>query len=146
MQKRGGDRLYYPWAILGTFWQFGGFTVKTVSDWSPRVCKPAEKAVHHPTWVISWALPRVYLGPGHAGSAKYTLGRAPTKGGVPFSLLACILWETSLAHRFHWKSPKSPKSAQKGPRGSIGGPPLPPSCARIFFFGVRVGPPKVGFF
>ena len=32
--------------------------------------------------------------------------RWPT-GGVPFSLLACILWETSLAHRFYRKSPQN---------------------------------------
>ena len=33
-------------------------------------------------------------------------------GGVPFSLLAWIPWEVSMAHRFHRKSPKSLKSAQ----------------------------------
>ena len=45
-----------------------------VPDWSPKGCKPAEKTVHHPSWVVSEALPRVYLGPRHARSAKYTLG------------------------------------------------------------------------
>ena len=86
-----------------------------VPDWPPRGCRPAEKTVQHPSGVISEALPRVYLCPRHAGSAKYTLGSTSEmtpKGVVPFSLLACILWETSLAHRFHWKSPKLPKSAQ----------------------------------
>ena len=43
--------------------------------------------------------------------------RRHTTGGVPFSLLACILWETSPAHCFHRKSPKLPKSAQN--RGTL---------------------------
>ena len=88
-----------------------------VPDWSPRGCKPAEKTVHHPSWVISEALPRVYfalpacLGPNTPSGGPL---RWPTKGGVPVFLLACILWETSMAHRFRRKSPKSPKSAQIG--------------------------------
>ena len=59
------------------------------------------------------------------------------KGGVPFSLLACILWETSLAHRFHRKSPKSPKSAQ-----NRGNPPNRSNFATIVFdkFGLKALP------
>ena len=40
-----------------------------------RQCKLAEKTVHLPSGVISEVLPRVDLGPRHAGSAKLTLGR-----------------------------------------------------------------------
>ena len=89
-----------------------------VPDWSPRGRTPVEKTVRHPSWVISEALPRVHFAlPARLGP-KYTLGGGAsemthlTTGGVPFSLLVCILWETSLAHRFQWKSPQSPKSAQ----------------------------------
>ena len=66
------------------------------------------------------ALPSVYFAfpsraqihPWESLGPKYTLGKTSEMTGVPFSLLACILWETSLAHRFHRKPPKSPKSVQ----------------------------------
>ena len=45
-------------AILGISGENG------VLGWSPIGCKP-EKTIHHPSWAISEALPREYLGPGH---------------------------------------------------------------------------------
>ena len=39
----------------------GIFDEKVVPDWSPRGCKPVEKTVHHRSWAISEALPRVYF-------------------------------------------------------------------------------------
>ena len=74
---------------------------------TPRIRRISEKSAEIPPG--GWAL-RVH-GPNTPSGEPL---RWPTEGGVPFSLLACILWETSLAHRFHRKSPKSPKSAQKG--------------------------------
>ena len=68
--KRGYPYFGHFLAILGISGENG------VPDWPPRGCKPAEKTVHHPSWAVSEALPREYLGPGHPGSAKYTLGRA----------------------------------------------------------------------
>ena len=46
------------WALFGNF---GASGENNVPDWSPRGCKPAKKTVHHPSWVISEALPRVYF-------------------------------------------------------------------------------------
>ena len=79
--------------------------------------KPAEKPVHHPSWVISEVLPRVYFALPACLGPKYTLGRASemARGGwcTVFSAgLHPLLWETSLAHRFQQKSPKLPKTAQ----------------------------------
>ena len=71
-----GDRLYCLRAILGTFWQFWEFTVKKVCQTGLPEDASQQRKRYHPSWVISETLPRVYLGPGHAGSAKYTLGRA----------------------------------------------------------------------
>ena len=71
-----GDRLYYPRAILGTFWRFGGFPMKTVCQTGlPEDAIQQRKRYTTRQGVISEALQRVYLGSRHAGSAKYTLWR-----------------------------------------------------------------------
>ena len=68
--RRGYPYFGHFLAILGISGENG------VPDWSPRGCKPVEKTAHHPWWVISEVLPRVYLGSRHAGNAKYTLGKS----------------------------------------------------------------------
>ena len=102
--------------ILSTFWRFWGFPVKTVCQTGLPGCRPAEKTVQHPSGVISEALPRVCALDTQGVQNTPSEGplRWPPKGVVPFSLLACILWEASLAHRFHRKSQKSPKVLKKG--------------------------------
>ena len=103
---------------MGTFWQFWGFPVKTVGQtglpedasqqrkWHTTLRgssqRPSRGCISHSLRV---------QGPNTPSGGPL---RRPTTGGVPFSLLACILWETGQAHRFHQKSPKLPKSAQYG--------------------------------
>ena len=72
--------------ILGTFWRLGRFPVKTV-------CQTGlpEDANQQRKRYISEALPRVYLGPGHAGSAKYTLGRTSEMTLEGWSRFLCWL-------------------------------------------------------
>ena len=72
-----------------------------------------------PIWERDLKTP-TFGGPTRAPKKLYAhkMGGGTTRGGgVPFSLLACILWETSLAHRFHRKSPKIAKSGHLTPSG-----------------------------
>ena len=100
---------------MGTFWRLWGFTVNGILDYSPRGCKPAEKTVHHPSWVISEALPRVYFALPACLEPKYTLWRASemTPDGW------CTVFSAGIAssgrpvwHTVSPEIPKSPKSAQ----------------------------------
>ena len=101
---------------MGTFWQFWGFPVKTMC-WTGLPEDASQQRKRYTTLRGSSQRPsRGYIshslrvqGPNTPSGGPL---RWPTTGGVPFSLLACILWETSQAHRFHRKSPKLPKSAQ----------------------------------
>ena len=96
-----------------------------VQSWPSRESKPAEKTAHRPSGIISGVLPRVELGPGHAGSAKLTLGR--TSEMTPDGW--CTVFSAGLdsgkaktAHRFHRKSPNWPKWPKI--TSKRGGPPF----------------------
>ena len=111
---------------FGSFWPFVGISGENgVQSWPPRESKPAGKPVHHPSGVISEVLPRVDLGPRHAGSAKLTHGR--TSEMTPDGW--CTVFSAGLdslggqdSHSFHRKSPRMAKMAQNHLKK--GGPPF----------------------
>ena len=59
---------------MGSFGNFGDFPVKTVCQTGLSGHASQQRKYYTPSVVISEVLPRVNLGPGHAGSAKLTLG------------------------------------------------------------------------
>ena len=70
----GGGPPILPEGYFGHFLEILGISGENgVQSWPSQEVKPAEKTVHHPSGVISEVLPRVDLGPRHAGSAKLTL-------------------------------------------------------------------------
>ena len=76
-----GDTLLKNWSkgdpLFGHFLAIVGISGENgVPYWPPMESKPAETTVHHPSGVISEVPTRANLGPRHAGSANYTLGRA----------------------------------------------------------------------
>ena len=133
---------------MGTFWRFWRFSAKTVCNPAlPGNPSLAEKTVHHPPGVISEVLPRVDLGPGHAGSTKSTLGMTSEMtpmGGVPFSLLAWIPGGQDCTP-FSQEIPKISKKCPKQPPGAIRGPP-PPNLYLYKNFRRTTTSPKVVFF
>ena len=145
-KKRAKRALF---ALLGTFWRFWGFYGENgVPDRPPMECKPAEKTVHHPSQVISEVLPRVNCALRACLRPKLTLGRTSemtVRGGVPFSLLACIPWDACLAHRFHRKIPKIAKQYPKVQKVPFLHVFYLDSVAAYTLYGCQPEPRKVGF-
>ena len=103
--------------------------------WSPRECKPAEKTVHHASWVISEVLPRVYFTLPACLGPKYTLWSASEMAHGEWCGLHPLGDQSGTP--FHQKSPKSPKCAQ-----NRGNPPNKSHVATIVFdtFGSKAWP------